>query len=372
MKTKTGKTRLILAAAAAMSLTVSLVGCGTSTSPSSGSSKDGASDSHVSVAMGLILTGLQYFQDEKDGAEAWAAEDQNVDLEITGPPGFDPALAQKQVVDMLAKGPDAMGISPQPPESWRRTIQDLVTRLDGKVISYSEVPVTTPEEAAKSPIQTVVGNADRALTRDMLEATIQRSGLPASTTGTVILAPCTPDLSGTQGRRLDGLTDAVKKLLPNANIVTFVTTPTNAQENHDLWSAKLAIHPDAVLAAGACPVDAESLYRIKKEKGYPYAMGAMDLTPDIIAGVKDGSILAANASNTWLMGYTTARMLTLAARGEALPKGFVGTGGSLFMKDNIGDAEQRSSDPKTYFQPLIDKMFANGMPTAAPIENAWQ
>lgn len=371
MSIKTGKKRLMLAAAAAVSLTVSLVGCSTSSGGSGGGG--GGTDEEVSIAMGLILTGLEYFQDEKAGAEAWAAEDGKVDLEITGPPGFDPQLAQKQVTDMLAKGPDAMGISPQPPETWRRTIDNVVKQLDGKVISYSEVPVMTPEEAADSAIQTVVGNADVALTRDMLEKTIELSGLDESTTGTVVLAPCTPDLSGTQGRRLQGLKEAVAKLLPNTEVVEFVTTPTNAQENYDLWADKLSIYPDAVLAAGNCSADAESLYRIKKEKGYPYVMGAMDLTPDIIKGVEDGTILAANATNTWLMGYTTARMLTLSARGEDLPQGFVGTGGTLFTKDNIADVGDFKDEPETFFKPLIDKLFVDGaMPKAAPIEDAWQ
>lgn len=368
MDMKAGKKRLVVAVAAAVSLTISLVGCSTSDE----SSAAGEGDDQVSIAMGLILTGLEYFQDEKAGAEAWAAEDGNVELDITGPPGFDPQLAQKQVTDMLAKGPDALGISPQPPETWRRTIESVVNRLDGKVISYSEVPVMTPEEAADSLIQTVVGNADRTQTREMLEATIELSDLDESTTGTVILAPCTPDLSGTQGRRLAGLEDAVKNLLPNTEIVTFVTTPTNAQENYDLWADKLSIYPDAVLAAGNCSVDAESLYRIKKEKGYSYVMGAMDPTPTIIAGVEDGTILAANAANTWLMGYTTARMLTLAARGEELPKGFVGTGATLFTKDNIADVELRTDQPEEFFGSMIDEMFANGMPEASPIEDAWQ
>jgi len=360
-RTKTGVPALALLMATV--LLVGLTACGSS---------KGSDSEKVSVSMAVVLTGLKYFQEEKDGAEAFAAEDGKVDLEVTGPPGFDPELAQKQVRDMLAKGPDAMGISPQPPDVWRRTMQELVTQLDGKVIAYSEVPAATAEQAGESPIKTIVGNNDRGMAREMLETTIKLSGLSPSTTGAVVLAPCTPDKTGTGARRLAGFVDAVKELLPNTTIQTFVTTPTNRQENYDLWADKMSVYPDAVLAAGTCGDDGNSLYRLKQEKRYKYALGAMELTPESLAGLNDGSILAVQTANTWVMGYSVARMLTLAARGEQLPKGFVPTGGTLFTRENAADAVRRENEPATFFRPVIDKIFANGMPKAEPAENAWQ
>ncbi|MEU9546717.1 MULTISPECIES: sugar ABC transporter substrate-binding protein [Streptomyces] len=359
--------RATVASLAALAMAAGVAGCGASQEATGK-----AGDKQVSVSMGLVLTGLKYFQEEKSGAEAFAAEDGNVDLEITGPPGFDPELAQKQVRDLLAKGPDAMGISPQPPDTWLRTMQELSTQLRGNVIAYSEVPASTPKDVSRSPIRTVVGNDDRRLSREMLEKTIKLSGLDKSTTGPVVLAPCTPDKTGTGARRLAGFVDAVKELLPKTNIVTFVTTPTNRQENYELWADKLSAYPNAVLAAGTCGDDGNSLYRLKQKKGYKYALGAMELTPESLTGLKDGSILAVQTANTWVMGYTVARMLTLAARGEKLPEGFVATGGTLFTKDNADQGSVRDEQPEKFFRPVIDKLFANGMPEAQPIENAWK
>jgi ABC-type sugar transport system substrate-binding protein len=95
------------------------------------------------------------------------------------------------------------------------------------------------------------------------------------------------------------------------------------------------------------------------------------LTPESVAGLNDGLTTAVQSANTWLMGYTTARMLTQAARGEELPEGFIATGGTLFTKDNAADTELRESDPAGFYAPLVEELFADGMPTAESIDNAW-
>ncbi len=67
----------------------------------------------------------------------------------------------------------------------------------------------------------------------------------------------------------------------------------------------------------------------------PLESGAMELPPEVISGLKDGSILVAMGTNWWLQGYTATRMLAEAARGEELPEGWVNTGQQLFTGEDV-------------------------------------
>ncbi|MTD52611.1 sugar ABC transporter substrate-binding protein [Amycolatopsis pithecellobii] len=366
MSTKSSRMRsLALVALGAVTLPLGLAACG-----DAGSAQSGGPGHKPTVVVAALQAAAKYYQEEMDGAKAFGVEDGNVNLTVTAPPSYDSGVAQKQIRDLLATGPDAIGITPQPPDLWGRTMKDAVSRLDGKVISFSERTASTENGAKDAAVKTTVGYNDRGQARTLLEQTIKVGNIPASSTGKVLLAGCTADQTGTVALRLQGFQDAVKELLPQAQVVTLVSAP-DVKENQDRWSSALTAHPDAVLAAGTCEPDGQSLYRLKKERGYNFALGAMELTPESISGLRDGLTTAVQSANTWLMGYTTARMLTMAARGEKLPAGFVATGGTLFTKDNVNDTEVRETDPAKFYKPLVDKLFANGMPKAAPVADAW-
>jgi ABC-type sugar transport system substrate-binding protein len=383
---RTSKQFVVIAALAALLLALALAACGgggSSSGTTASSSESGESTSEttasdtsgekesVSVVMGLVDTGEEFWLEEAAGAEAFAAEDGNVNLKVTGPPSYEPEAAQRQILDLLATGQQAVAIVPQPSELWTRTMKTLSEELPGKVIAFGERPTATEAEATGAAVKTAVGQADKQITREMIEETIKLAKLPSSSTGEVMFGQCVAGETGTPKVREEGLVEGAENLLPNAKIVEFISEP-DPQVNTNRWGQELAAHPDTILAAGTCGMDGPSLYKLKKSNNYEFPIGAMEISPENIEGLKSGVTTAVMASNTWFIGYTVGRMLTEAARGAELPEGFVSTGGTMFTKANVGEVEERQNDPEKFYKAKIEELFANGMPKAEPIEAAWK
>ena len=325
----------------------------------------------VSIAMEEILTGVSFGQEIKEGAEAFAAEDGKVDLEINGPPSTEPEVAQKQATDMLAKQPEAFGFAPFPPELWTRTAANINEQVGPNVLTFNERPTSEPQDISSSPVQIFVGTNDHGEAKEMLEETIKLAKLPASSTGEVILGQCVAQEAGVLAQRTEGFEEALEALLPKASVRKF-TSEVEPQANTEAWTTMLAAHPDPILATGTCDQDGTSLATLKKTKGYEMVVGAMELPPATQAGLKEGSITAVMGTNWWLQGYAAARMLAEAARGAELPEGFVSTGYKLFTPEDVAEVEERSKDPASFYKADIEELFGNGMPTAVPIEEAWK
>lgn len=383
-KKRTNRGLLALAALAALLLALGLAACGgggdsssdtgsseATASEESGGGEEGGEKEQVSVAMVEILTGVSFGQEIKEGAEAFAAEDGSVDLEINGPPSTEPEVAQKQATDMLAKRPDAFGFAPFPPELWTRTAQNIWDQVQPNVLTFNERPTSEVEDVSSSPVQIFVGTNDHGEAKLMLEETIKLAKLPSSSTGEVILGQCVAQEAGVLAQRTEGFEEALANLLPKAKIRKF-TSEVEPQANTEAWTTMLAAHPHPILATGTCDQDGTSLSTLKKTKGYEMVVGAMELPPATIQGLKEGTVTASMGTNWWLQGYTAARMLTEAARGAELPEGFVSTGYKLFTPEDVAEVEQRAKEPATFYKPDVEELFANGMPAAVPIEEAWK
>jgi ABC-type sugar transport system substrate-binding protein len=379
---RTNKGLLVLAALAALLLALGLAACGgdDDTSSSGGSTEPATSEEtgggggeekeQVSVAMVEILTGVSFGQEIAEGMKGFAAEDGAVDLQVQGPPTVEPEVAQKMAADLLATGPDAMGVAPFPPELWTRTMKTITEQVDSYLV-FNERPSSLPEDVSAAAIQLFVGTDDKTEAREMLEETIKLAKIPKSSTGKVILGQCVAQEAGVLAQRTEGFDEALASLMPNAQVEKF-TSEVEPQKNTKAWTTQLAAHPDAMLATGTCDQDGTSLYKVINEKGYDLIVGAMELPPEVIAGLKDGTIIAAMGTNWWLQGYTATRMLTEAARGEELPEGWVNTGQRLFTKADIAAVEERAAEPEKFYAAGVEEIFANGMPEAEPIENAWK
>jgi ABC-type sugar transport system substrate-binding protein len=394
MKSNKGLSALAIMAALLLAFGVAACGGGSSSSSSSestessepaetsepaGETEDTAEESggevdsekHVSVAMEEILTGVAFGQEIKEGAEAFAKEDGNVDLEINGPPSTEPEVAQKQASDMLAKNPEAFGFAPFPPELWTRTAQTIFDQVSPNVLTFNERPASLPEDVDSSPVKIFVGTNDHGEAKEMLEETIKLAKLPASSTGEVILGQCVAQEAGVLAQRTEGFEEALEALLPKASVRKF-TSEVEPQANTEAWTTMLAAHPDPILATGTCDQDGTSLATLKKTKGYEMVVGAMELPPATQAGLKEKTVTAVMGTNWWLQGYAAARMLTEAARGAELPEGFVSTGFKLFTPADVAEVEERSKDPATFYKADIEELFKDGMPTAVPMEEAFK
>jgi ribose transport system substrate-binding protein len=394
-KTKRNKGTLALAILLALLLAVGVAACGGSSSSSSsepttseeapeGETEPAASEEegeeeaggeveegkHVSVAMEEILTGVSFGQELKEGAEAFAAEDGNVSLEVNGPPSTEPEVAQKQATDMLSKKPDAFGFAPFPPELWTRTAATINEQVGPNVLTFTERPASEKSQVSAAVVQTFVGVNDREGAKSMLEHLIEVEKLPKSWSGEVILGQCVAQEAGVLAQRTEGFEEALAADLPNAKVEKF-NSEVEPQANTEAWTTELAAHPHVEIATGTCNQDGESLIKLKKEKGYKYMLGTMELVPLTRSGIEEGLVTVNGGLSWWLEGYTAARMLTEAARGAEIPEGFVDVGLQSFTKENVKDLEEMEKEPAKFNEEAIAEMFKNGMPEAKPIEEAF-
>jgi ABC-type sugar transport system substrate-binding protein len=390
-KTKRNKGSIALAILLALLLALGVAACGGSSSSSSSepSTSEEATETesepasseeeeggeveegkHVSIAMEEILTGVSFGQELKEGAEAFAKEDGNVSLEINGPPSTEPEVAQKQATDMLAKKPEAFGFAPFPPELWTRTAATINEQVAPNVLTFNERPASEKDQVSAAPNQTFVGVNDREGAKLMLEELIKIEKLPTSFSGEVILGQCVAQEAGVLAQRTEGFDEAIEAGIPNAKVVKF-NSEVEPQANTEAWTTELAAHPNVALATGTCNQDGESLIKLKKEKGYKYMLGTMELVPLTRPGLEEGLVTVNGGLSWWLEGYTAARMLAEAARGAEIPEGFVDVGLQLFTKADVAGLEEMEKEPAKFNEAAIEELFKNGMPETKPIEEAF-
>ena len=122
-------------------------------------------------------------------------------------------------------------------------------------------------------------------------------------------------------------------------------------------------HPNALAYVGPGSQAAVSLTRIQKQGSKKLLVGACDLDPVALEGVKDGYVQALISPEHWLKGYIAIALLARQARdGTALPKGWWNPGASLVNAKNIDDIlkRQQSSATRTaYYKATVDKELAN-------------
>ncbi|WP_189160538.1 sugar ABC transporter substrate-binding protein [Lentzea pudingi] len=288
------------------------------------------------------------------------------------PANYDPIAAQRQTTDLLSTRPDAMAIAPQPPDVWQRTLTQVADQVEA--VTYQAKPVGTADQVGNAVIRTYVGANDTTLGREALRATIDNARLGPETTGTVLLGTCVPQTVGSLYERVQGFRQAVAERLPRAQIKEFDSKP-EPRENINAWEAAIQSTPDAVVGIGACDQDGASLHNIKTRSGARLAAGALETPPEVLRGLREGTIAAAVSDNYWLMGYITTRLLVERARGgPELPEGFIDTGFTVVNRDNVDQIEQRNSTPETLasgYAPRVEELFGDLAKHVRPLAEAW-
>lgn len=369
--------RRLAATATALALAAGgLAACGSDDDEGSASAAGAAAGNgaeEVSMGMVLTLTGVKFAQDTRTGAEQAAKEHGPIDLTLNGPPSIDPVLAQKQVTDMLARRPDAMVVSPFPPEVWQRTLSTVSERVDS-ALTLNAKPVGTPEQVGSARLKTFVGINDTDLARTVMRETIAAAGLGKDTTGTVLLGQCVPGNTGVLFERIQGFRRVLQEQLPQVDVKVF-DSKVDPQGNTNAWSDILKANPDPALAIGTCDQDGTSLYKVKKQTGADFPAGAVETPPETIRGLKDGTILASAAVNWYLEGYAAVKLAADKARGAELPEGWVDVGYTVITKDNVAEIERRDSSVEqtaAWYKPKVDEFFGDLQANVKPLADAWK
>jgi ribose transport system substrate-binding protein len=327
---------------------------------------------HVNIAMELVLTGVQFAQNAALGMKTAAADAGDVSISINGPTSVNPVLAQQQVMSAIAQSPDGIGIDPFTPDLWGHTLETVVKQVNNTLL-MNDKPVISPAQLPSAAVKNYVGISDANYARAMARATIKLGHLGPKTTGTVLLGQCVPGSAGVLAERNTAYLQVIHKLLPKTKVINF-NSEVIPSKNTSTWRAQLSAHPKAVLALGGCDQDGTSLYLVKKKLHLKTVAGGIDLTPEALKGVADGTLAATLVDDYFVQGYVAASLLIAAARGKPLPVGWVDSGYTLVTKANVATIiKANASDAASvaYWRPVAQAVLKNLKAHTKPLAAAW-
>jgi ribose transport system substrate-binding protein len=133
-------------------------------------------------------------------------------------------------------------------------------------------------------------------------------------------------------------------------------------DNYNTWSAQVKAHPNAVAYVGPGSQAAVSLTRIQKKGGKKLLVGACDLDPVALEGVKDGYVEALISPEHFLKAYIAIALLAAQKQdGKDLPEGVWNTGELTVNSKNIDEILKRQESAEAraaFFKPVADKQLA--------------
>ena len=313
----------------------------------------------------LVQSGLAFTQETQAGAEA-AAQQFDAHLSVSAPTQLDPTTAISQVSSALSQGAKGIAIADIPSSSWTRELSTALSQTNGDVVAFNAPPVAG---AARD-----VGNSDIALGQKLAAAAIKAAHLGPNTIGQVLISNCAPGAS-LLAVTVKGEVETVKQLLPKATIEPPFNSQATPSANVTAWQQEISAHPSTVLALGTCDQDGDSMIKAKQSTGGKFAIGATDLDPLVLKGMrKNGRIVADLAQNWYLEGYTAVRMLIDAARNHTTPPaGWFQPGTTVVTKANVSTLETRDASTAgltAFYNPLIASYWSNVAAKAQPLSSA--
>lgn len=344
---RTGALSVMAAVLAALALSA----CGSSNNNSSSTSGTTAttSSSNIKLAVVTASTTQNAFQEMADGAEA-AAEHEGVSISSSAPNGVNPTQEVSQFLAAAHTAKNGIAIMTTAPEDFVRAYNQAVEE---------NVPVVTMDAPPPtgSKVTTYVGNNNVAVGEGL--ATYMLKKLPQ--TGEVVIGNDIPGLILLE-LRIKGMEAVLKKERPGLKIAGPYAVGSEPAENYDHWSNLVKAHPNAVAFMAPGDQDAVSLYRIQKQNGVHYLVGACDVDPIALEAVKDGYVDALGDPYHYMKGYIAGTLLAQHAKGKTLPEGWWNPGQGIVTPENINEIIKRESsaaDRYAFYKPLIEKELAD-------------
>jgi ribose transport system substrate-binding protein len=360
-------TRSTLAAVTA-ALALAVAGCG-SANESAGknetSSGGGGGAKAVKVAFVYPTTTTNFAQEMALGAKAAAGDTPGVSLtesapaEVNGPKQvqlFQAATrASKDGVAMMTLTPDLF-------------IRPLQTAAQQNVpLVAVDVP---PPKGAESAVKLLIGNSNEEIGQDLAKALLPK--IPADAKGQILIGTDTPGLPVLEQRNA-GFKEVMQKERPGVTFLVF-DAKQSPTDNFNTWSAQVKAHPDALAYVGPGSQAAVSLSRVQRRSGQKKLLvGACDLDPVALQGVKDGYVEALISPEHWLKGYIAVKLMAESAQsGKPLQEGMWNSGALTVDKDNIDEIIARQKDAASraaYFKDVVakqlgdEKAYLGPMPT---------
>lgn len=371
--TRSGRATHALAALTLLLAALLLAACGGSDKEDTATSSSGGGDTQTTAADGdgcdvdgaklamVLHIRIPFTQQIADGGKS-AADDCNADYTVTGPPSAaDPPAAIQAFQTVVQTGAKGAAIIPYPTtDLWRRPIEDALGQ--GVRVALSQV-------AGDLGVPVVTGN-DKEMGRKMAQTAIDEIG--ADATGTVVVATCAAGIQVLDDR-VAGIKETIAKEAPGLKVVGPLDSGQPAPQNYSNWSAIVQKNPDAKAFFGPCAFDAYNLAKIKRQTNKDFTIVGVDLEPESLKGIEDGTILAILNGNPYMQGYIPTRLVAQSVANDTdLSAGWVDPGLEVVKKGAAGEWLRRLKSPAAvaaYYKPQVDRLFADVDSAIQPLEN---
>jgi ribose transport system substrate-binding protein len=343
-------------AAAAVVLAVGIAGCGSSNDSSSGSttSASGGGAKSASLAFVYPTTETNFAQEMAMGAKAAAGDRPGVNLKESAPADVDGPKEVQLFQAATRASKDGVAMMTLTPDLFLRPL--LTAAQDGVPLVAVDTP---PAKGAEGAAKLVIGNSNVEIGQQLAKAIVAK--IPAGTTGEVLIGTDTPGL-GVLEMRNQGFKDTLGRLRPGLRFTTF-DAKQSPTDNYNTWSAQVKAHPNAIAYVGPGSQAAVSLTRIEKQTDKRLLVGACDLDPVALQGVKDGYVQAVISPEHFLKAYIAIALLAAQKQdGKKLPEGMWNTGELTVDSSNIDKILERQKSAATreaYFKPIADAQLAD-------------
>lgn len=345
---------IVLAALAAGGCSSANKSAGKSSSTTTGSTKS-TSAKTVNLAFVYPTTTTNFAQEMALGAKAAAADTPGVKLTESAPAAVD-GPKEVQLFQAAARtSKDGVAMMTLTPDLFLRPLQTAAAQ---------NVPLvgvdTPPPSGALDTEKLLISNSNVEIGQDLAKAMLPK--IPKSAKGEVLIGTDTPGLIVLEQRN-QGFEQVMKKERPGLKFLVF-DAKQSPTDNYNTWSAQVKAHPNAVAYVGPGSQAAVSLTRIQKQKGQKKLLvGADDLDPVALQGVKEGYVDALVSPEHWMKGYLAVKLMAQAAQsGKALPQGLWNPGALIVNAKNIDEImtrQQNASSRASWFKPKVAQQLAN-------------
>jgi ribose transport system substrate-binding protein len=327
---------------------------GKSQSTTTSSSKS-TSAKTVNLAFVYPTTTTNFGQEMALGAKAAANDTPGVKLTESAPAAVDGPKEVQLFQAATRTSKDGVAMMTLTPDLFQRPLKDAVA---------ANVPIvgvdTPPPEGALDTEKLLVANSNVEIGQELAKALLPK--IPKGAKGEILIGTDTPGLIVLEQRN-QGFEQVIKKERPGIKFLVF-DAKQSPTDNFNTWSAQVKAHPNALAYVGPGSQAAVSLTRIQKQKGQKKLLvGADDLDPVALEGVKDGYVQALVSPEHWLKGYLAVKLMAQAAQtGKPLPQGLWNPGALIVNSKNIDQILARQQSPASraaFFKPIVDQQLAD-------------
>jgi len=304
------------------------------------------------------------FEEMEFGAQSAAAHLPGVQLSTAAPPTASGSAEVQLFQSAQQTSKDGIGLMTTTPPDFVRPFSQAVA---------AGIPVVAVDAPGLpgSNVATFVGNSNTEIGAGV--ATQMLNKIPAGATGDVIIGNPIPGLP-LLAARINGFVSVLKAKRPGLKIVGPFNVGNEPTDNYNHWNALVQKYPNGVAYFDPGDQGAISLARIQKSSGKHLLVGACDVDPGALSGVKNGYVYVLGDPHHFLKGYIAITLLAEhAQQGKALPKGWWNPGFGLVTAANISQIIAREHSNQTryaYYAPIIKQELANPSAYIKPLAKA--